>query len=83
MDVLIGYIKLLQCCGDRAVNLRLLVLITKFGFLLKFFLLLLEVFPPPLPVSKETGYPPDDVQLNHRGVPHLYPHKNFGYRISK
>jgi hypothetical protein len=28
-------------------------------------------FPLPLPVSKETGSPPDDVQLNHKGVPHL------------
>jgi len=36
-------------------------------------------FPPPLPVSEETGSPPDDVQLNHEGVPHLYPHKIFGY----
>ncbi len=40
-------------------------------------------FPPPLPVSEETGSPPDDVQQNHRGVLHLYPHKIFGYRISK
>ncbi len=40
-------------------------------------------FPPPLPISEETGSPPDDVQLNHRGVPHLCPHKIFGYRISK
>ncbi len=24
-------------------------------------------FPPPLPVSEETGSPPDDVQLNHKG----------------
>jgi hypothetical protein len=40
-------------------------------------------FPPPLLVSEETGSPPDDVQLNHRGVPHLYPPKIFGCRISK
>ncbi len=40
-------------------------------------------FPPPLPVSEETGSSPDDVQLNHKGVPHLYPHKIFGYRNSK
>jgi hypothetical protein len=40
-------------------------------------------FPPPLPVSEETGSPLDDVQLNHEGVPHLYPHKIFGYRNSK
>ncbi len=40
-------------------------------------------FPPPLPVSKETNSPPDDVQLNHKAVPHLYPHKIFGYRNSK
>ncbi len=40
-------------------------------------------FPPPLPVSEETGSPPDDVQLNHEGVPRLYPHKIFGYRNSK
>ena len=40
-------------------------------------------FPPPLPISEETGSPPNDVQLNHRGVPHLCPHKIFGYRISK
>jgi len=39
-------------------------------------------FPPPLPVS-ETGSPPDDVQINHKGVPHLYPPKIFGYRNSK
>jgi hypothetical protein len=31
-------------------------------------------FPPPLPISKETGSPLDDVQLNHKGVPHLYLH---------
>jgi hypothetical protein len=31
-------------------------------------------FPPPLLVSEETGSPPNDVQLNHEGVPHLYPH---------
>jgi hypothetical protein len=24
-------------------------------------------FPPPLPVSEETGSPPNDVQLNHKG----------------
>jgi hypothetical protein len=40
-------------------------------------------FPPPLPVSEETGSPPNDVQLNHKGVPHLHPHKIFGYRNSK
>ncbi len=40
-------------------------------------------FPPPLPISEETGSPPDDVQQNHGGVFHLYPHKSFGYRISK
>ncbi len=40
-------------------------------------------FPPPLPVSEETGSPPNDVQQNHKGVPHLYPHKIFGYRNSK
>jgi len=40
-------------------------------------------FPPPLPVSEETGSPPDDVQLNHKGVPHFYPHKIFGYRNSQ
>jgi hypothetical protein len=36
-----------------------------------------------LPVSEETGSPPNDVQQNHKGVPHLYPHKIFGYRNSK
>ncbi len=40
-------------------------------------------FPPPLLVSKETRSLPDDVQLNHKGVPHLYLHKIFGYRTSK
>jgi hypothetical protein len=30
-------------------------------------------FPLPLLVSEETSSPPDDVQLNHKGVPHLYP----------
>jgi hypothetical protein len=40
-------------------------------------------FPPPLPVFEETGSPPDDVQLNHKGVPHLYPHKIFGYKNSE
>ncbi len=40
-------------------------------------------FPPPLPVSEEIGSPPDDVQQNHEGVLHLYPHKFFGYKISK
>ncbi len=40
-------------------------------------------FPPPLPVSEETSSLPDDVQLNHKGVPHLYPHKIFGYRNSQ
>ncbi len=41
IDVLLGYIKLLQCCGERAANLHLLVLITKCGFLSIFFLMLL------------------------------------------
>ncbi len=40
-------------------------------------------FPPPLPIFEEIGSPLDDVQLNHKGVPHLCPHKIFGYRISK
>jgi hypothetical protein len=39
--------------------------------------------PPPLPVSEETGSPSDDVQPNHRGVPHLSPHRIFGYRDYK
>ncbi len=30
-------------------------------------------------VSEETGSPSDDVQPNHSGVPHLSPHKIFGY----
>jgi hypothetical protein len=40
-------------------------------------------FPPPLPVSDEIDSPPDDVQLNHKGVPHLYPRKILGYRNSE
>jgi hypothetical protein len=36
-----------------------------------------------LPVSEETGSPSDDVQPNHSGVPHLSPHKIFGYRDYK
>ncbi len=40
-------------------------------------------FPPPLLVSEEIDSPPDDVQLNHKGVPHLYPRKIFGYRNSE
>jgi hypothetical protein len=36
--------------------------------------------PPSLPVSEETGSSSDDVQLNHSGVPHLSPHRIFGYR---
>jgi hypothetical protein len=40
-------------------------------------------FSPPLPVSEETGSPPDDVQQNHEGVLHLCPHKIFGYKNSK
>ncbi len=39
--------------------------------------------PPPLPVSEVTGSPSDDVQPNHRGVPHLSPHRIFGYRDYK
>jgi len=39
--------------------------------------------PPPLPVSEETGSPSDDVQPNHSGVPHLSPHRIFGYRDTK
>jgi len=40
----------------------------------KVLLVVVISFPPPLPVSEETSSPPDDVQLNHKGVPHLYPH---------
>jgi hypothetical protein len=40
-------------------------------------------FPPPLPISEETGSPPNDVQLNLKGVFHLHPHKIFGYRNPK
>ncbi len=36
--------------------------------------------PPTLPVSEENGSPSDDVQPNHSGVPHLSPHRIFGYR---
>jgi hypothetical protein len=39
--------------------------------------------PPTLPVSEETGSPSDDVQPNHSGVPHLSPHRIFGYRDYK
>jgi hypothetical protein len=39
--------------------------------------------PPSLPVSEETSSPSDDVQPNHSGVPHLSPHKIFGYRDYK
>jgi len=37
---------------------------------------------PPLssPVSEETGSPSDDVKPNHSGIPHLFPHRFFGYR---
>ncbi len=35
--------------------------------------------PPTLPVSEEIGSPSGDVQPNHSGVPHLSPHKIFGY----
>ncbi len=55
----------------------------KVWVLFKVLLVVAISFPPPLPVSEETGSPPDDVQLNHKGVPHLYPHKIFGYRNSK
>ncbi len=36
--------------------------------------------PPSSPVSKETGSPSDDVKPNHSGIPHLFPHRFFGYR---
>jgi len=36
--------------------------------------------PPSSLVSKETGSPSDDVKLNHNGIPHLSPHRFFGYR---
>jgi hypothetical protein len=39
--------------------------------------------PPTLPVSEENGSPSDDVQPNHSGVPHLSPHRIFGYRDYK
>ncbi len=39
--------------------------------------------PPTLPVYEEIGSPSDDVQPNHSGVPHLSPHKFFGYRDYK
>ncbi len=39
--------------------------------------------PPTLSVSEETGSPSDDVQPNHSGVPHLSPHRIFGYRDYK
>jgi hypothetical protein len=39
--------------------------------------------PPTLPVSEEIGSPSDDVQPNHSGVPHLSPHRIFGYRLQK
>jgi hypothetical protein len=39
--------------------------------------------PPTLPVSEEIGSPSDDVQPNHSGVPHLSPHRIFGYRDYK
>jgi hypothetical protein len=39
--------------------------------------------PPPLPFSEETGSPSNDVQPNHRGIPHLSPHRIFGYRDYK
>jgi hypothetical protein len=39
--------------------------------------------PPPLTVSEEIGSPSDDVHPNHRGVPHLSPHRIFGYRDYK
>jgi len=38
---------------------------------------------PSLPISKETGFPSNDVQPNHSGVPHLSPHRIFGYRDYK
>jgi hypothetical protein len=39
--------------------------------------------PPTLPVSEENGSPSDDVQPNHSGVPHLSPHRIFGFRDYK
>jgi hypothetical protein len=39
--------------------------------------------PPSFPVSEEIGSPSDDVQPNHGGVPHLCPHRIFGYRDYK
>jgi hypothetical protein len=39
--------------------------------------------PPSLPISKEIGSPSNDVQPNHSGVPHLSPHRIFGYRDYK
>ncbi len=39
--------------------------------------------PPTLPVSEENGSCSDDVQPNHSGVPHLSPHRIFGYRDYK
>jgi hypothetical protein len=39
--------------------------------------------PPSLLVYEETSSPSDDVQPNHSGVPHLSPHKIFGYRDYK
>ncbi len=36
--------------------------------------------PPSSLVSEETGSPSDDVKPNHSGIPHLSPHKFFGYR---
>jgi hypothetical protein len=39
--------------------------------------------PPSLPISEETDSPSDDVQPNHNGVPHLSPHRIFGYKDYK
>jgi hypothetical protein len=39
--------------------------------------------PPTLPVSEDNGSLSDDVQPNHSGVPHLSPHRIFGYRDYK
>jgi len=39
--------------------------------------------PPSLPISEEIGSPSNDVQPNQSGVPHLSPHKFFGYRDYK
>jgi hypothetical protein len=39
--------------------------------------------PPTFPVSEEIGATSDDVQPNQNGVPHLSPHKIFGYRDYK